>query len=132
MPTYTEIKHNGRTYFSETELKCKGTGKLILADGFAEKLLELRLRWNKPMIINSACRDAEYNLKVGGSPKSYHICNDERGGCSAIDVRCNNGKDRLELVRLGIELGWSIGVNKSFIHLDQRSLLGIEPVLFTY
>ena len=84
------------------------------------------------MIINSACRSTEHNHKVGGSPKSYHIYDDERGGCMAIDVSCHDGQSRLELVRLGIELGWSIGVNKAFIHLDRRDLLGIEPVLFTY
>lgn len=126
------IVHNGRTYFSESELRCKGTGKLILADGFADGLLELRLTLGKPMIITSACRSVEHNTAVGGAANSYHICDDSRGGTLAIDVRCNNGRDRLELVRLAIELGWSVGVNKNFIHLDMRSLLGIEPLLFTY
>lgn len=132
MPTYSAITHNGRVYFSETELKCKNSGKLILADGFAEKLLDLRLKWNQPMIINSACRSTEHNAIVGGASNSYHICDDERGGCLAVDVRCHDGRSRIELVKLAIELGWSVGVNKAFIHLDMRSLLGIQPVLFTY
>lgn len=125
------ITFNNKTYFTEAELKCKGSGKLILADGFADMLLELRLKYNKPMIITSACRSEEHNKKVGGAANSFHIC-DNGIGCLAIDVSCHDGRSRLELVRLGIALGWSIGVHKSFIHLDQRDLLGIEPVLFTY
>lgn len=126
------IKYKGKTYFTENELKCRGSGKLILAEGFAGKLLELRLAYNKPMIINSACRSTTHNASAGGAPNSYHICDDDRGGCMAVDVRCNNGLDRLELVKLGIELNWSIGVNKAFIHMDLRSLLGIPQLLFTY
>lgn len=126
------IEYKGKTYFTEAELRCRGSGLLILADGFAEKLLELRLKLDKPMIITSACRSDEYNRKVGGASTSYHICDNSRGGTLAVDVLCYDGRQRLELVKLGIELNWSVGVNKDFIHLDQRSLLGIEPLLFTY
>ena len=133
MPTYTEISKDGRVYFTENELKCKGSGKLILADGFAEKLLELRLKWNKPMTPTSVCRSKEYNKKLVVSSKSQHICDDERNGCFAIDIISSDANERVQLVKLAFELGWSVGIsNKGFIHLDMRTLRGDPQVIFGY
>lgn len=133
MATYSAIVKDGKTYFSIDELKCKGSGKMILADGFAEALLELRLKWGKSMSINSACRSAEHNKAVGGAEKSQHICDDERGGCFAVDVVCTDGVTRRALTKLAFELGWSVGISKkNFIHLDARHLRGEEPVIFGY
>lgn len=133
MPTYNAITHNGRTYFSETELKCKNSGKLILADGFAEKLLELRLKWDKPMVITSACRSVEHNAAVGGAANSQHICDDSRGGCMAVDIVSLDANERIKLVQLAFELGWSVGIsNRGFVHLDMRTLRGEVPVIFGY
>jgi hypothetical protein len=133
LPTYTSISKDGRTYFTEDELKCKGSGKIILADGFADKLLELRLAWGKPMTPTSVCRTIEYNKKVGGAPKSQHICDDERGGCFAIDIVSVDANERVELVKLAFSLGWSVGIsNRGFIHLDARTLRGEPQVIFGY
>lgn len=127
------IVHNGRTYFSETELRCKGSGQLKLGNGFAEKLLELRLKWNKPMSVTSACRSTEHNMSVGGAGKSYHICDDERGGTFAIDIVSLDANERVELTRIAIDLGWSVGISRrGFIHLDRRDLVGEKPVIFGY
>lgn len=126
------IKHNGRTYFTENELKCKGSGKLILADGFADMLRELRIIYGKPMIVTSACRSTLHNKAVGGATNSKHIC-DNGIGCLAIDVSVPNGVERMLLGKIAIELGWSVGVpNKNFIHLDARCLLKEPQVLFGY
>ena len=40
-----------------------------------------RLKYDKPMIVTSGYRDAEYNVKIGGSPRSAHC----RG--RAIDIK---------------------------------------------
>ena len=126
------IKFKGKTYFNKFELECKGSGKLILAEGFERELLELRLQYNAPMIITSACRSLEHNTLVGGSKNSYHICDDGRGTC-AIDIYCDNGKDRLNFTTLAIKRGWSVGISsKRFIHLDARFLLNQPQVIFGY
>lgn len=133
MSTSKAITHKGKTYFTESELRCNGSGKLILAKGFAEKLLELRLKWNKPMIITSACRSLEYNKKVGGVDSSQHICDDERGGCAAVDIVSNDAHERIALTKLALDLGWSVGIsNRCFIHLDMRTLRGSPSVIFGY
>lgn len=127
------IVHNGRTYFSESELRCKGTGKLILADGFADGLLELRLKWDKPMTVTSACRGIEHNDKVGGAANSFHICDDSRGGTLAIDIVSLDANERIKLVQLAFDLGWSVGIpNRGFVHLDLRTLRGEPAVIFGY
>lgn len=127
------ITHNGRTYFSENELRCKGTGKIQLGHGFAEKLLELRLKWNKPMSVTSACRSVEHNMAVGGAARSYHICDDDRNGTYAIDIVSTDANERVALAQLAMSLGWSVGISRrGFIHLDMRTLLGEPQVIFGY
>lgn len=127
------IVHNGRTYFSENELRCKGSGQLKLGNGFADKLLELRLKWNKPMNVTSACRSTEHNMAVGGAARSYHICDDERGGTFAIDIVSLDANERWDLVELAMSMGWSVGIsNRGFVHLDRRDLLGEKRVIFGY
>ena len=71
--------------------------------------------------------------KVGGASKSQHICDDERNGCFAIDIISSDANERVQLVKLAFELGWSVGIsNKGFIHLDMRTLRGDPQVIFGY
>lgn len=119
------IVYEGRTYFSTTELKCKGSGMIKLAPGFAEKLLELRLLFDEPMIINSACRSEAHNRKVGGHPRSLHVCDfpaRPTGGCCAVDVRTwqQPPEYRQRLIELARAKDWSIGYGSGFLHLDRR------------
>jgi len=110
-------------YFSHDELACKQTGKIVLASGFADKLVELRTRFNQPMVVTSCCRSKECNSKIGGSPKSFHVYDQPfypTGGACAIDIAITDGATRGKLIHLAWGLGWSIGISKSFIHLDRR------------
>lgn len=126
------ITHKNRVLFSENELRCKGSGLLILADGFDEELKKLRLKYNKPMIVTSACRSTQHNISVGGARNSKHIC-DSGIGCLAVDIRVPNGYERMKLGEVAIQLGWSVGVpSGTFIHLDARFLQDELQVLFGY
>jgi hypothetical protein len=110
-------------YFTGEELACRSTGGLLLADGFAEKLLILRTKFSKPMPVTSCCRSSEYNLKIGGAPDSFHIYDSPRHGfigTCAIDISIQNPTDKGDLMSLAWQLGWSIGFNKNFLHLDRR------------
>ena len=131
------IEQNGKIYFTEKELRCKGSGNLRLAPGFGEKLLELRLAYNRPMIVNSCCRSKEHNFNVGGNPRSFHVSDlpfYPTGGCCAIDIDCDDSFSRANLVACGLSLGWWVGVHKSFIHFDRRVDYGISPApgIFLY
>lgn len=128
------IEFNGTTYFTDDELRCNGSGLLILADGFAEQLLALRLAWNKAMTVTSCCRSEEYNREVGGAPDSFHITDGDLGTC-AIDIAINGGYERRLLTELALAMGWSVGIpasSRGFVHLDRRTDYNYEPMMFGY
>jgi hypothetical protein len=87
--------------FTVRELRCKGSGMLLLAPGFGDELQALRDAFGGPMIITSACRSKSYNAAVGGHPRSLHVCE--------------------SLIDLAWERGWSVGDGPTFVHLDMRS-----------
>lgn len=124
-------------YFTDKELACEGTGITWLAEGFGDKLDELRHAYGKPMKVNSACRSMKHNAAINGHPNSAHVYDHparEFRGSYAIDIHCVDGHLRLRMVQCGIALGWSVGVNKTFIHFDRRTdyFPDMKPALFTY
>ena len=123
-------------YFTYGELACKQTGKIVLADGFAPKLVTLRKTFNKPMPITSACRSKEHNQKIGGSPNSFHIYDSPRydfTGCCAVDVAISDTTIKGDLMSLAWQLGWSIGFHKNFLHLDRRvDYTELKQTVFCY
>ncbi len=88
------------------------------------------------MIITSCCRSREHNKKVGGNLRSLHIYDQpyhQTGGTCAIDIAITDGSARGKLIHLAWQLGWSIGVNKRFIHLDRRiDYTNLKKVMFLY
>lgn len=124
----------GNILFTAQELKCKGSGSLRLAIGFAEHLIELREAFGQSMRVLSCCRSTNYNKKVGGALKSFHIYDDPnlpaKGTC-AIDIATPNIREKERLFHLAKSKGWSIGVYKNFLHLDRRSdYINSKPIIF--
>jgi len=119
--------------FSMDELRCKGSGMLILAPGFAQALQGLRDAVGVPMVINSCCRSKEHNAAVGGHPRSLHVCDEPywvTGGACAVDVRAIRGEDdefRAHLEAVAWARGWSIGFHPRFLHLDLRTEYAGRP-----
>lgn len=122
------ISLNGKTYFTEAELACKSTGKVKLAPGFADKLLELRIKWDKPMVVNSCCRSKAHNIAVRGNERSLHVYDfpywPTQGTC-AVDIAISDPSRRAGLTALALSLGWWVGVNETFLHLDRRVDFGV-------
>ena len=93
--------------------------------------------FGRPMIVapGGGCRSADYNrlLNPPGHPRSLHLMQSPHGlaGTAAIDVRVPP-QDRMPLVILACERGWSVGVARSFIHLDCRFLAGLPQRMFGY
>ena len=105
-------------YFSEDELRCKGTGDIKMMEEFMAKLILLREKLNQPMVISSGYRTPEYNERIGGSKKSAHTLG------QAVDIVCSGNKAHA-ILTLALELGFTgIGVKQHgdhksrFIHLD--------------
>jgi hypothetical protein len=120
--------------FTNDELKCKcGCGSLKLADGFANKLEDLRIKFGKPMIVNSCCRCDNNNIMAGGAKGSYHrITNEISQGTCAVDIKRQGYEYDAELISLALNEGWSLGLAKTFIHLDRRSDYGQPNVIYIY
>lgn len=125
--------------FSADELRCKGSGKLILAPGFGQALQGLRDALGEPMPVNSCCRSAAHNESVGGHSRSLHVCDlpywQTQGTC-AVDIGFVEGvhdKLRGRLVELAWKRGWSIGFHNLFLHLDLRTeYVGMMQAEFSY
>lgn len=130
---------DGQVLFSDAELMCRQTSVVLLADGFAEKLVELRIAYGLPMYVTSCCRSRAHNERIVGHPRSLHICEGSHGlnGTAAIDIAWPDKPElRFRLLRLAADLGWSFGIKKTkhgaIIHLDRRDLAKLIPTVFAY
>lgn len=124
-------------YFSESELACKGTGIIRLDRRFAVELPYLRHEWGEPLTLTSVCRSPEHNKQVGGHPHSLHLTENpyhSTNGTMACDVawgHWTHDKQR-EFALLAWGLGWSVGLNNSFCHIDRRGDTGLARKVFEY
>lgn len=141
MPVFKAIP-----YFTESELACKGTGVIKLDDRFSEALPKLREAWESvctpkgwgpALILNSACRTPEHNKYVGGHPRSLHLTDNQHwptDGTMACDVRWRSWsrEKQLEFCRLALNMGWRVGLNNGFVHIDRGLEVGIATKIFLY
>jgi hypothetical protein len=121
--------------FTEDELACKQTGVVQLADGFGERLVELRETFGHPIHVTNCCRSQASNKSMGGHPRSLHCyIHNAHGlnGAAAIDIAPPSPELRWRFVGLAKELGWSLGIAAGFWHLDRRDLAGLVPTVFGY
>jgi len=108
--------------WSWNEFGCR-CGKCKYSDGYqidlelVKKLQIIRDVYGKPMKVNSGIRCPAHNFNEGGRPLSYHLPSQD---CKAADIAMTNRKGRIVIVRKALELGMSVGIYKTFIHLDNR------------
>ena len=121
--------------FSDAELACPETGMVVLADGFEYSLTTLREDFGRPMKVNSCCRSAAHNKKIGGHPHSLHVWDENYyglDGTAAIDIATPNVSYAKDLLLMALERGWSVGVGKGFLHLDRRDYAKLPQGIFGY
>ena len=127
-------------YFTEEELQCP-SGKVVkLAEGFGEKLDQLRDMLDRPMSLTSACRTTahiNWLLERGypASANSFHLIDNSKYGTDtcAVDVGVPDSQYRMELMKLALEEGWTVGVAKSFVHIDRRSdYTDLPQIVYVY
>ena len=90
---------------------------------FLEKLDELRERVGFPFIITSGYRDATHPAEARKETPGTH----NQG--IAADIKVSNGFERMNIVHEAIKMGFSIGVARTFVHVDDRKT---TPVMWTY
>lgn len=118
-------------YFSKGELASKDDGTIRLDPNFEKALLAYRRKLNMPLYVNSCCRTPAHNKAIGGAPTSYHLTEfGDRKGTMAIDLAVSDGMKRKIMIELALKEGWSVGVYRTFIHIDRRVDLGKQQVVF--
>jgi len=134
------VNYYDNKYFSEKELQCPTSKDIVLAEGFLNCLINLRENVGEPLQITSCCRSQEHNewLKSRGypaSPNSFHKIGNDKWGTDtcAVDIAIPNSVFRKDLVKRAIDLGWSVGVARTFIHVDRRiDYTPLPQVLYVY
>ena len=105
--------------FSRKEFGCKcGCGKDDISPRLAEMCQTIRDAVGVPVRVNSGCRCAAHNAKVGGAPDSYHT----QG--KAADLSCSLGSRKLaETIQALYVAGKLDGLEyclryPTFVHID--------------
>jgi len=114
-------------YFTEDELKCKGTDECDMDEEFMARLVALRKEFNEPMVISSGYRHASYNQVIGGAKNSPHLYG------KAVDVLVS-GKTAYRLMKMAMQHGFTgIGISQRgphegrFLHIDTMDSSDIHP-----
>ena len=124
-----ETKH-----FKARELRCHcGCGQNKMDAGFMEKLEELRVTVNFPMVLTSAYRCPEHNANVSTTGRTGAHTQGK-----AVDVKVS-GDRAFTLLKHALALGFhGIGISQKgeyatrFIHLDIADLGDRRPRVWTY
>ena len=112
-------------HFRLEEFNCTHTNLNRMDEAFLVKLDELRERVGFPFIITSGYRDATHPSEVVKSaPGTGTHCQG-----IAADIAVSNGVERMSIVHEALKMGFSIGIARTFIHVDARTT---TPVLWTY
>ncbi|MDW7774674.1 MAG: D-Ala-D-Ala carboxypeptidase family metallohydrolase [Desulfobulbaceae bacterium] len=121
-------------HFSLCELQCRcGCGRMGIDPAFLERLEDLRVAFNSPMIIASGYRCPEYNDRISTTGRTGPHT---RG---AVDILIH-GKAAHILLHMAFIVGFSgIGIRQSgpmsgrFIHLDNLTTHNNpRPRVWTY
>ena len=100
-------------HFKKREFACKcGCGFNDISFELVMELEDIREKLGIPLRINSGCRCAAYNKKVGGKPDSAHV----RG--LAADVQINGGIMRYSFLLLALRKFQRVGIYGTFCHVD--------------
>jgi uncharacterized protein YcbK (DUF882 family) len=110
-------------FFRLEEFNCTHTNKNEMDHEFLVKLDELRERVGFPFVITSGYRDATHPAEARKETPGTH----NQG--IAADIKVSNGFERMNIVHEAIKMGFSIGVARTFVHVDDRKT---TPVMWTY
>ena len=114
-------------HFHIREFDCThtGTGGSNMDPEFLENLDRLRETCKFPFHITSGWRDATHPREVvKASPGTGTHCQG-----LAADIAVSNGVERMNIVHEALKMGLSVGVARTFIHVDGRKT---TPVLWSY
>lgn len=105
-------------HFSRKEFACKDGCGFDTVDAELITILEdLRVKFNRPVRINSSCRCAKDNARVGGAKNSQHLT----GKAADITVDDISPMGVYSYLVGKYPERFGIGRYKTFTHVDSRS-----------
>lgn len=125
------------SYFTIKEFECPcGCGFGSREEDISERLIyrlnDMRKFMNRPLVVTSGARCAEYNIVVGSRPSSAHLPNPNTHQCEAADIAIDSALVRYLFVKLAFYVGFErIGIHDDFVHVDVATHLP-EEVLWMY
>ncbi len=127
-------------HFTRAELACPTTGRLELEPGFLGELEAFREAYGRPMAVTSGCRTSEHNdwpisRGYAASPNSLHLIGNRKyqTDTCAVDIKRPSARDLWWLIEQALRRDWSVGLAKTFVHLDRRTHFARLPrIFYTY
>jgi zinc D-Ala-D-Ala carboxypeptidase len=101
-------------YFSLDEFVCSETGEQDMCPEFLKALSHLREICDFPFVITSGFRSKNHSAEKSKKTPGTHT----QG--IAADIKVAGGAQRLALVKHASAMGMSVGVAKTFVHVDIR------------
>lgn len=101
-------------YFKIEDFDCKETGENEISKDFIHALDQLREACKFPFIITSGYRSKEHSVEKRKQNPGTHA----QG--IAADIKVSGGAQRLAIVKHASAMGMSVGVAKTFVHVDIR------------
>ena len=102
-------------YFKIEDFDCQETGENEMDVEFIKGLDHLRQTCNFPFVITSGFRALTHSVEKrkpnGGGMHTKGI---------ASDIKVSGGAQRLAVVKHASAMGMSVGVAKTFVHVDTR------------
>lgn len=119
----TDFKNDDFKYFKLSDFDCQETGENEMDVQFIKGLDHLREVCKFPFIITSGFRSKTHSIEARKSTPGTHT----QG--IAADIKVSGGAQRLAIVKHASALGMSVGIAKTFVHVDTRKT---EQVCWCY
>ena len=110
-------------YFKLSDFNCQETGENEMDVDFIHALDQLRAACGFPFIITSGYRSKDHSIEKRKSKAGTHAHG------IAADIKVSGGAQRLAVVKHASAMGMSVGVAKTFVHVDVRKT---EPMCWCY
>ena len=101
-------------YFSLDEFVCSETGEQDMCPEFLKALSHLRQICDFPFVITSGFRSKNHSTEKAKKKPGTHT----QG--VACDIKVSGGAQRLAIVKHASAMGMSVGVARTFVHVDTR------------
>ena len=105
-------------YFKIEEFDCQETGENAMDTGFLKALEHLREVCDFPFTITSGYRSPNHSIEAAKVAAGKKLGTHAQG--IAADIKVSGGAERLAIVKHASAMGMSVGVAKTFVHVDTR------------